>query len=164
MLRWIELDLDYDKQQLLQIFKDNQNHLKTYINKNGDNQPIGILKFPNKPDYILKMESRFNFVHDSYFILSSGYHPHRDDTRQCIISFEVQNENNIPLKFYYPEEEVFHKSAIMWNTKCFHGSDPSPTERIFYQIELLDSNKFEYYVNKHKDNELLNENSISTWR
>jgi hypothetical protein len=83
--------------------------------------------------------------------MSSGYHPHIDDTRQCIISFELQNEHNVPLKFYDPDEEVYHNGPIMWNTTKLHGSDSSPSERIFYQIELQDNNTFEYYYENLND-------------
>jgi hypothetical protein len=151
MIRWIELDCDYDKQKLLDIFNNNKDTIHTYTNKRGDDQPIGILLFDKKPDYLKHLESLFNRVHNSYFLRSSGYHPHIDDTRQCVISFEVQNDHNVPLKFYDPDEEVYHNGPIMWNTAKLHGSESSPSERIFYQIELEDSNTFEYYYENLND-------------
>tara|TARA_A100001391_G_scaffold137070_1_gene95720 strand:- start:182 stop:649 length:468 start_codon:yes stop_codon:yes gene_type:complete len=154
-LRSIELDLNFDKQKLLNIYDNYKYKIKTYTNKAGDDQPIGILSFDEKPQYIQFLENKFNFLHNSYYLISSGYHPHIDDTRQCIVSFEIQNHHNIPLKFYEPEEEVYHNGPIMWNTAVLHGSDPSPTERIFYQVELKDNNTFDYYVEQYKNNKLL---------
>lgn len=151
MIRWTELELDYDKQKLLDIFNNNKDKIHTYVNKQGNDQPIGILLFNEKPDYLKQLEGLFKRVHNSYFLMSSGYHPHIDDTRQCIISFELQNEHNVPLKFYDPDEEVYHNGPIMWNTKKLHGSDSSPSERIFYQIELQDNNTFEYYYENLND-------------
>jgi len=115
MIRWTELELDYDKQKLLDIFNNNKDKIHTYVNKQGNDQPIGILLFNEKPDYLKQLEGLFKRVHNSYFLMSSGYHPHIDDTRQCIISFELQNEHNVPLKFYDPDEEVYHNGPIMWN-------------------------------------------------
>jgi hypothetical protein len=151
MIRWTELELDYDKQKLLDIFNNNKDKIHTYVNKQGNDQPIGILLFNEKPDYLKQLEGLFKRVHNSYFLMSSGYHPHIDDTRQCIISFELQNEHNVPLKFYDPDEEVYHNGPIMWNTTKLHGSDSSPSERIFYQIELQDNNTFEYYYENLND-------------
>ena len=70
-----------------------------------------------------------------------------------VLKYKINH--NIPLKFYEPEEEVYHNGPIMWNTAVLHGSDPSPTERIFYQVELKDNNTFDYYVEQYKNNKLL---------
>ena len=151
MIRWTELKLDYDKQKLLDIFNNNKDKIYTYTNKKGDDQPISVLLFNEKPDYLKQLEGLFKKVHNSYYLMSSGYNPHIDDTRQCIISFELQNKHNVPLKFYDPDEEVYHNGPIMWNTAKLHGSDSSPSERIFYQIELQDNNTFEYYYKNLND-------------
>jgi len=155
-MRYIEIDdIDWDKGKLLDIYHQYESQIKTYINKHGDGQPIGVLLFDEKPDYLLEMESKFKYIHNSYYLVSSGYHPHIDDTRQCIISFELQNEYQVPLKFYDPVEEVFHTGPIMWNTALLHGSEPSPTPRIFYQVELKDDQPFEFYLRKYLNDELL---------
>lgn len=154
-MRYIKIPIEYDKKTLHQIYDENKNDIKIYVNKKGDNQPIGILSFDNKPNYILEIENKFNFVHNSYFLISSGYHPHRDDTRQCVISFEILNKHQVPLKFYDPEEEVYHDNPIMWNTQELHGSENSPSNRIFYQVELKDNQNFKYYVNQYHENNLL---------
>jgi len=36
-----------------------------------------------------------------------------------------------------------------------HGSESSPSERIFFQIELEDDKQFEFYVEEYNKNELL---------
>lgn len=154
-MRYIKIPIQYDKKTLHQIYDENKNNIKIYVNKKGDNQPIGILSFDKKPNYILEIENKFNFVHNSYFLISSGYHPHRDDTRQCVISFEILNKHQVPLKFYDPEEEVYHDNPIMWNTQELHGSENSPSNRIFYQVELKDNQNFKYYVNQYHENNLL---------
>ena len=153
-MRYVEIDVDYDKQKLLDIYHEYKHLTKTYINRKGDDQPIGVLLFDEKPEYILEMESKFNYFHNSYYLISSGYHPHIDDTRQCIVSFELQNEHQVPLKFYEPEEEVYHTGPIMWNTALLHGSEPSPTPRIFYQLELKDDQPFEFYLREYMDDNL----------
>ena len=43
MIRWVELELDYDKQKLLEVFNSNKDKIHTYTNKQGDDQPIGVL-------------------------------------------------------------------------------------------------------------------------
>ena len=78
-----------------------------------------------------------------------------DDRRQCVISFELKNDHQVPLKFYDPDEEVFHTTPIMWNTTVLHGSESSPSERIFFQIELEDDKTFDFYFRKYIENELL---------
>jgi hypothetical protein len=153
-LRHFQVDLDYDKEKLLKIYEQHKDRIKTYINREGGTSPIGVLLFDEKPDYILEMENKVNYLHNSYYLISSGYHPHVDDTRQCVISFELQNEHNIPLKFYEPEEEVYHDGPIMWNTSVWHGSDPSPTPRIFYQIELKDDKTFDFYLREYMSDNL----------
>ena len=153
--RYIKIPIPYNKKILYEIYNQNKNNVKTYVNKEGDDQPIGILSFGNKPNYILEMENKFNFFDNSYFLISSGYHPHRDDTRQCIISFEVLNKHQVPLKFYNPEEEVYHDNPIMWNTQELHGSDDSPSDRIFYQVQLKNDQNFQYYMDQYNQNNLL---------
>jgi hypothetical protein len=154
-VRYIKIPIQYDKKTLHQIYDENKNNVKVYVNKKGNNQPIGILSFKNKPNYLLEIENKFNFVHNSYFLISGGYHPHKDDSRQCIISFEVLNIHKVPLKFYDPEEEIYHDNPIMWNTQELHGSENSPSDRIFYQVELKDDQSFQYYVNQYHENNLL---------
>lgn len=156
MNRWIEIDIDFSKKSLLKNFtSQREQHQRVYYNqKEREPQPIYLLNPPNKTPMI-ELEKRFNWVRDSYYLVSSGYHPHIDDRRQCIISFELQNKHNVPLKFYEPDEEVYHNKPIMWNTTVLHGSEPSPAERIFFQIELEDDKPFEFYKRKYLDNELL---------
>lgn len=153
--RWINIDLDFDKDELLNIYYLNQEYERVYYNKNeGKPQPITLLNPTEKP-YCKELESKFKYVRDSYFLTSSGYSPHIDDRRQCIVSFELKNDYQVPLKFYDPDEEVFHSTPIMWNTTKLHGSESSPSKRIFFQIELEDDKSFEYYMRKYKQNELL---------
>lgn len=153
-MRHYEIDIDYDLQKLKDIYHSYSHLIKTYVNRKGDDQPIGVLLFDEKPEYIRKFESRFPYLHNSYYLISSGYHPHIDDTRQCILSFEIYNEHNVPLKFYEPEEEVYHHSPILWNTAVLHGSDPSPTPRVFYQVEMKDDQPFEFYLKKYMEDKL----------
>lgn len=51
--------------------------------------------------------------------------------------------------------QIAKNGAIMWNPQALHGSEPSPTQRIFYQIELEDDKPFEFYVEKYINEELL---------
>ncbi len=154
-MRWTNIDLNFDRQQLLDVFNNyRKDHERIYSNESGD-QPISLLAPPVK-GYCEQLERKFNYVRDSYYLVSSGYHPHIDDRRQCIISFELKNDHQIPLKFYDPDEEVFHKQPVMWNTTILHGSDPSPSERIFFQIELEDDKPFEFYLKKYQNDELFN--------
>ena len=153
--RWINIDINFDKQKLLDIFNKNKKDARVYYNQTGgEPQPITLLN-PIEKDYCKELESKFKYVRDSYFLTSSGYHPHIDDRRQCIVSFELKNDHQIPLKFYDPDEEVFHTTPIMWNTTVLHGSESSPSERIFFQIELEDDKQFEFYVEEYNKNELL---------
>lgn len=153
--KWINIDIDFDRQKLLDIFYANEQYERIYYNKSeGKAQPITLLN-PSSKDYCKELESKFKYVRDSYYLTSSGYSPHIDDRRQCIISFELKNDHQVPLKFYDPEEEVFHTTAIMWNTTLLHGSDDSPSKRIFFQIELEDDKPFEFYRRKYLENELL---------
>lgn len=156
MNRWIPIDINFSKQSLLENFNSQrEQHQRVYRNeRDGEVQPITLLNPPDKAPMI-ELEKKFKWVRDSYYLVSSGYHPHIDDRRQCIISFELQNEHNVPLKFYDPDEEVYHTHPIMWNTTVLHGSEPSPTERIFFQIELEDDKPFEFYKRKYLENELL---------
>jgi len=153
--RWINIDIIFDKQKLLDIFYANEQYERTYYNNaEGKAQPITLLNPPSK-DYCKELEAKFKYVRDSYYLTSSGYSPHIDDRRQCVISFELKNDHQVPLKFYDPDEEVYHTSAIMWNTTLLHGSESSPSKRIFFQIELEDDKSFEFYRRKHLENELL---------
>jgi len=153
--RWINIDIMFDKSRLLDIFYTNEKYERTYYNNaEGKAQPITLLNPPSK-DYCKELEAKFKYVRDSYYLTSSGYSPHIDDRRQCVISFELKNDHQVPLKFYDPDEEVYHTSAIMWNTTLLHGSESSPSKRIFFQIELEDDKSFEFYRRKHLENELL---------
>jgi len=153
--RWINIDIDFSKQKLLSIYDKNKKDARIYYNQaEGKPQPITLLN-PSSKDYCKELESKFRYVRDSYYLTSSGYSPHIDDRRQCIVSFELKNDHQVPLKFYDPDEEVFHITPIMWNTTVLHGSEPSPTERIFFQIELEDDKSFEFYAKKHLEGELI---------
>tara|TARA_B100000035_G_scaffold251131_1_gene220217 strand:- start:560 stop:1045 length:486 start_codon:yes stop_codon:yes gene_type:complete len=153
--RWINIDIDFSKQKLLNIFEKNKKDARIYYNQaEGKPQPITLLN-PSSKDYCKELESKFRYVRDSYYLTSSGYNPHIDDRRQCIISFELKNDHQVPLKFYDPDEEVFHTTPIMWNTTVLHGSEPSPSERIFFQIELEDDKSFDFYAQKHLEGELI---------
>lgn len=154
-MRWTSIDLEFDKDKLLDIFNLNKKDARIYYNQNdGKPQPITLLN-PKEKDYCKELERKFKYVRDSYYLTSSGYAPHVDDRRQCIISFELKNDHQVPLKFYDPDEEVFHTTPIMWNTTALHGSESSPSERIFFQIELEDDKTFDFYFRKYIENELL---------
>ena len=43
----------------------------------------------------------------------------------------------------------------MWNTAVRHGSENSPSKRIFFQIELEDDKSFNFYMQKHLEGKLL---------
>ena len=153
--RWINIDIDFSKQKLFNIFDKNKKDARIYYNQaEGKPQPITLLN-PSSKDYCKELESKFRYVRDSYYLTSSGYNAHIDDRRQCIISFELKNDHQVPLKFYDPDEEVFHTTPIMWNTTVLHGSEPSPSERIFFQIELEDDKSFDFYAQKHLEGELI---------
>ena len=155
LYRWINVNIDFDKQKLLDIFYANEQYERIYYNKaEGKPQPITLLN-PSSKDYCKELESKFKYVRDSYYLTSSGYSPHIDDRRQCIISFELKNDHQVPLKFYDPEEEVYHTTPIMWNTAVRHGSENSPSKRIFFQIELEDDKSFNFYMQKHLEGKLL---------
>ena len=161
MLRYAKMSgINCDREKLMDIFHEHKHRTNYYVS-NSEEMPVSSITWADveKPDYIKELESNFNFFYQSYFIMSSGYWPHVDDTRQCLISFEIQNENNVPLKFYDPDEEAIHpdpkNGAIMWNPQALHGSESSPTQRIFYQIELEDDKPFEFYVEKYINEELL---------
>lgn len=153
--RWINIDIDFSKQKLLSIYDKNKKDARIYYNQaEGKPQPITLLN-PSSKDYCKELESKFRYVRDSYYLTSSGYNPHIDDRRQCIISFELKNNHQVPLKFYDPDEEVFHTTPIMWNTTVLHGSEPSPSKRIFFQIELEDDKSFDFYAQKHLEGKLI---------
>lgn len=145
--RWCSIDIDYNKDLLLDIFYKNREQERTYYNVQGDEaQPISLLDLNNDiHPYIQQLHDKFNYVRDGYYLVSSGYHPHIDDRRTCVITFTLKNDYDVPLKFYEPDDSVDMSQPFIWNTAVLHGADNSVAERIFYQIELEDDKPYEFY-------------------
>lgn len=183
MQPWIEIDLEYDRQKLLDIYNDSRPLLNYYRSNNGSGWGSGVQagiallefdrpsthymynpeidpKFP-KPEYIKQLESKFsNYYQVSTYIMSSGWGAHVDSFRNCVVSFEVLNPDNSPLLYYNDDgtvkHEVFHNNKpIMWDTTLLHGSEHCENERVFFQIELGRDNTFEYYKELYEKGTLI---------
>lgn len=154
--RWIEIDCDYDKATLYSIWMEYRDKAHAYYDKiNNYPQPVKILNLSKlEIPYLKELQNRFKYSATSLFVASSGYHPHIDDRRTCVASFEVINEHEVPLKFYDPDEEASNKNPIIWNTATLHGSEKSPSERVFFQVEMEDDKDFEFYLRKYLEDEL----------
>lgn len=155
--RWIEIDCEYDKEKLYSIWMEHKDDAYVYHAKEGNiPQPVKILNLSKlEIPYLKQLQSRFKYSATSLFVASSGYHPHIDDRRTCVASFEVINEHKVPLKFYDPDEEADNSNPIIWNTATLHGSEKSPSERVFFQVEMEDDKDFEFYLRKYLEDELL---------
>jgi len=155
--RWIEIDCDYDKAKLSTIWLENKDDAYVYHNeKDNEAQPVRILPLSKlEIPYVKELQNKFKYAEKSLFVASSGYHPHIDDNRTCVVSFEVVNKHKVPLKFYDPDEEADNTNPILWNTATLHGSEKSPSERVFFQIVMESNKPFEFYLKKYLDNELL---------
>lgn len=154
--RWVEIDCDYDKERLLAIWLEHKDNAYVYHNKEANEpQPVKILNLSKlEIPYLKELQSKFKYSATSLFVASSGYHPHIDDRRTCVASFEVINEHGVPLKFYDPDEEANNTNPIIWNTAILHGSEKSPSERVFFQVEMEDDKPFEFYLRKYLEDEL----------
>lgn len=160
MNNWLSIDIDFDKQLLLDIFYDNRDLERTYHNvRDGKEQPISLMNPGDNHPYIIELQDKFNYVRNGYFLVSSGYHPHVDDRRQCVISFELKNDHGVPMVFFDQSDNVIDtvdmSLPFIWNTQARHGSFDSPSERIFYQIELEDTRPYDFYYKEHMNNQLL---------
>jgi len=155
--RWIEIDCEYDKEKLYSIWMKHKDDAYVYHAKESNiPQPVKILNLSKlEIPYLKQLQSRFKYSATSLFVASSGYHPHIDDRRTCVASFEVINEHKVPLKFYDPDEEANNSNPIIWNTATLHGSEKSPSERVFFQVEMEDDKDFEFYLRKYLEDELL---------
>lgn len=154
--RWIEIDCKYDKEKLYSIWMEHKSDSYVYYDEqNNTPQPVKILNLSKlEIPYLKELQHRFKYSATSLFVASSGYHPHIDDRRTCVASFEVINEHGVPLKFYDPDEEANNKNPIIWNTATLHGSEKSPSERVFFQVEMEDDKDFEFYLRKYLEDEL----------
>lgn len=164
MNNWCSVDIEYDKELLLDIFYKNREFEHTYHNvSEGKEQPISLLNpehfgKPQHP-YLFELQDKFNYVRNGYYLVSSGYYPHSDDRRQCVITFELKNDHNVPLVFFDNHNNVVDtvdmSLPFIWNTQSRHGAFDSPSERIFYQIEFIDTNDYNFYYNELINSKLL---------
>lgn len=155
--RWIEIDCDYDKEKLSMIWSEHKDNAYIYHNKkDNEPEPVKILPLSKlEIPYVKELQNKFKYAAKSLFVASSGYHPHIDEGRTCVVSFEVINQHKVPLKFYDPDEEADNTKPILWNTSTLHGSEESPSERVFFQIIMETDKPYEFYLKKYLENELL---------
>lgn len=151
--RWCSIEFEFNREHLLAVFEDNRHSAKVYVDeKYKEKQPISLLNV--KDSYIDDLLDKFNYVRDGYFLSSGGYEPHIDNRRTCVLTFTLKNNYNVPLSFYGDKElaniveSVDMTHPFLWDTTLLHGSEESPEERIFYQIEFEDDQPYEFYYNE----------------
>lgn len=151
------------KNQLLHLYYEQKHKLgHTYVSKTGKPQELTLVGGFDNPAFLMDIVKPIpnNYIDAWYFLSNFGVNAHIDDNRQCILSYEIQNYENIPLSFFdnQTEIEVHYKAntPILWNTQFMHGSKISLTERIFFQIEMKRNNSFEFYLNQYKNGKLIN--------
>lgn len=103
-----------------------------------------------KTPLIERLESLFlpDICNGSYFVSNYGSDRHRDDTRRCVISIELQNEHNIPVTYHINEREYdlyYNGKAVAIDVEKDHSSKTSPTKRVFFQFHLNEKYCFEEY-------------------
>jgi len=115
--------------------------------------PLTIVGGYAKTDLIIHIENQIDadLIDASYFVSNFGINPHVDDNRQCIISYEIQNKENIPINFHTPDGKTTRiwytdNHPLMWNPQVMHSADRSDSERIFFQIELKRDSVFTDYL------------------
>lgn len=156
-----ELDMTPEtKANLFGVFAASRDQEYHYAKPGGD--PIGVrLCVEYEPSSIVHwLISQVRYVRKGYFLRNSGVQRHTDAQRKAVISFELQNFENIPTKMFDTEgnqtDTIFYGSrAILWNTSVPHEVDPSVDERVFFQLDMERDFTFEQYVEKYKEGELL---------
>lgn len=133
---------------------------RTYVSDNGVPSELTIVADYPKSDLIKKIENKIEnkYIDASYFVSNRGIEPHTDDNRQCIFSFEISNDENIPINFHVDNlvtAEHYNGEVLMWNPQIRHSADKSITERIFFQIELQRNLTYNDYLRLYQSDKLI---------
>lgn len=138
---------------------------RTYVSEGNIKTELTIVDGYEKSKLIKKIESAVNsdIINASYFVSNYGIQPHIDDNRQCILSFEIQNTENVATNFHLDtvdldtvESRYYNKIPLMWNPQIRHSANISVSERIFFQIELDRQYNFSYYIDMYNNRRLFN--------
>lgn len=157
-----ELALDLStKDRLLDYFYSNEHlcyeHLST---KTGSPTGLRILRdVVENSKEMNQLNNRINpeFFKAGYYLGNLGVGRHTDGMRTTAILFELSNPENIGTTFHWDnhDETLLYDAPCMINVKHEHSVQDSESFRLFYQIELKDENRFEFYVDQHHQGNLL---------
>lgn len=151
------------KANLLEYFHEvKQQYGQLYVTKSGRVQDLMVVVgFPSN-DLIKQISDRLpaGIIHNTYFLANNGIDVHQDDDRYCIISFELQNTENVPMDIYDEDrvliDRMYYKGMpMMWNPKIVHGAGTSSTQRIFFQIEMRRDLRFPEVLDMYLKGELI---------
>lgn len=153
-----KFDLNNDQlRQLKDVFYQNkQEYGHLYKSETGRKTELLIVGGFNKTRLIESLLEKIDnfYIDNFYFVSNYGIKKHIDDNRQCVISWEIQNDFKTPIDFYVNDKKtsIIYKNnnPIMFNPQICHGAPMSKTERIFFQIELNRKFNFLFYVNLFK--------------
>lgn len=157
-------ELKIDNSQIAELknfyYENEDTYGITYKSKKETVTELTIVGGYKKSEIIKNLESKIDpkYIDASYFVSNYGISAHTDDNRQCIISFEISNDENIPINFHHLnkiEEKYYNKIPLMWNPQIEHSANNSRYKRIFFQIELKRDLIFKQYLELYQTNKLL---------
>lgn len=153
-----------ETQALIKCFNENQHNKYIYYSEKGTDTSLEIInKIDNPPEILTRL---INCIPSGYFwdLAFLGNYgsifPHVDDTRQAVISWPLIYEGT-PTTFINSEDtevitELYYEDNIpaLWNTKFWHKVSKASGFRLFFQIELHQSNNYQFYYDLHKNKNL----------
>lgn len=153
-----------ETQALIKCFNENQHNKYTYYSKRGTDTSLEIInKVDNPPTILTRLVNSIpsGYFWDFAFLGNYGsIFPHVDDTRQAVISWPLIYEGT-PTTFINSEDtevitDLYYEDNIpaLWNTKFWHKVNKASGFRLFFQIELHQSNNYQYYYDLYKSKKL----------
>ena len=139
---------DNDRKELLSFFhKFRDQYTRKYISKKGTETNLFVIDgYPNQKIHKKYISIFSKWYKTSAYLANYGIEEHVDDIRKFVISFELQNIDNIPLTL--DGKDVYYQNQVMaWNPQLTHYARKSDHMRIFYQIELDHNNDYNFYKN-----------------
>ena len=132
------------ERSLLDFFANNRQYGKYYTSDSGQATQLTLLGGYKKPNFISDIEKRIsgNLIHNSYFVSNFGIEKHKDDNRKCVISFQLMNEDNIPLVFEIGGKQFiqfYEDGPVMFNLVLIILPSLPELKGYSFKLNYLDS-------------------------
>ena len=152
---------DSERAELFDIHSEYKKNEIQFVAQSGDICDLWLMSDYVRSPLIHRLESKVKHVRNSYFLRNKGTYRHRDHLRLTVISFVLQDPARIPTTIFADDEEtkvgeIFYtpNMPVLWDVSQIHEvPHPSP-ERIFFQMEMDRSYRFDYYVEMYNNGEL----------